>query len=438
MPAGGGHAAMLGKAYSKTRGYTPCGCLATARRRQFVRAHVGGAVEIAPGFEESATKRMRILYLTQGVTGHDRRWVALLAGAGHRVHYLALDDVPAAPLPDGVVWEEWPVRPAGDARTPEGARAVAPALRQVIGRVRPGAVHAGPVQTGGLAAAVAGARPRIVMSWGSDVLVDADRGEPWAAATREALADADGYVFDSRTVLERARAFAPIADDRVALLPWGTDLARFTPGPSPLRERLAGGRADAFVVLCTRSWEPIYGMDTLVAGFANAWRREPRLRLVLPGGGSLAPALDGWIRDAGVEDAVLRPGPVGHDELPDWFRAADLYASCAHSDGSSVSLLEAMATGLPVLVTDTPANREWVAVGENGWLAAVGDAHAVADALLAAAQTSGAKRAAIGARSRRVVEERADWPRVARPLLELYARMAAADAPSLAAGAGEG
>jgi glycosyltransferase involved in cell wall biosynthesis len=380
---------------------------------------------------------MRILYLTQGVTGHDRRWASLLAGAGHQVHYLALDDAPDAPLPDGVRREAWPARPSADARTPEGARALVPALREVIDRVRPDAVHAGPVHTGGYAAALAGARPRIVMSWGSDVLMDADRGESWAAATREALANADGYVFDCRTVLERARAFAPIADDRVALLPWGTDLARFTPGPSPFREQLTGGRADAFVVLCTRSWEPIYGMDTLVAGFARARAEEPRLRLALPGGGSLAAELDGWIRDAGVEDAVLRPGPVDHAALPDWFRAADLYASCAYSDGSSISLLEAMATGLPVLVTDIPSNREWVTVAENGWLAARGDVGLVADALIVTAQMPAEARAAMGARNRSVVEERADWPRVARPVLEMYERMAA-DALPLGAGAGEG
>jgi glycosyltransferase involved in cell wall biosynthesis len=368
---------------------------------------------------------LRILYLTHGVTGHDRRMTALLAGAGHQVHYLALDDVVPAPLPEGVRCEAWPDRPTVDARTPEGARALVPALREVIDRLRPDVVHAGPVQTGGLAAALAGARPRVVMSWGSDVLVDADRGDAWRDATRGALADADGYVFDCETVLERAHDFVPIADERVARFPWGTDLARFSPGPSPIRARLAGGRDDAFVVLCTRSWEPIYGMDTLILGFARARAKEPRLRLVLPGGGSLAPRVEAWIREAGIEDAVLRPGPVGHDELPDWFRAADLYASCAHSDGSSISLLEAMATALPVLVTDIAPNREWVTAGRNGWLAAVGDADAVADALVAAARTGAEERAAIGARNRAVAEARADWPRVARPLLELYARLTA-------------
>jgi glycosyltransferase involved in cell wall biosynthesis len=368
---------------------------------------------------------MRILYLTQGVTGHDRRMTALLAGAGHRVHYLALDDVPAAPLPDGVRWESWPARPSVDARTPEGARTLVPALREVLDRVRPDAVHAGPVQTGGLAAALAGARPRVVMSWGSDVLVDADRDRDWAAATRLALADVDGFACDCRTVLERARTFAPIADQRVALFPWGTDLDRFSPGPSPLRALAAGAREGAFVVLCTRSWEPIYGIDTLLAGFVRARQRELLLLLLL-GTGSLAPRVEEWIRDVGVDDFVIRPGPVAHDRLPDWFRAADLYASCAHSDGTSVSLLEAMASGLPVLATDIPSNREWVEGGRNGWLAAVGDADAVADALLAAARMPAEARAEVGARNRRVVEARADWPRAARPLLELYETISAA------------
>ena len=49
--------------------------------------------------------------------------------------------------------------------------------------------------------------------------------------------------------------------------------------------------------------------------------------------------------------------------MPKWFRAADTYISCAQSDGTSVSLLEAMATGLPLIVTDIPSNREWVVEG---------------------------------------------------------------------------
>lgn len=371
---------------------------------------------------------MRILWLTQGVTGHDRRFVSLLAGAGHDVRYLALDPVDGVPaLPDGVTWETWGPRPDVDARTPDGAEALLPALRRVLDRVRPDVVHAGPVPTGGYLAALADARPRLVMSWGSDVLVDADEGREWRFATHTALDGADRFVCDCETVLFRAREYAAVRDAAVVMLPWGTDPARFRPaaGPSPLRAELLGADAEAaFLVLCTRSWEPIYGIDTLIDGFGRAHAADPRLRLVLAGGGSLAGPVDGWIRAAGVADAVLRPGALGHDALPEWFRAADLYASCAHSDGSSVSLLEAMASGLPVLATNLSSNHEWVVPGENGWLAPVGDGPGVAAALLEAAGMDGDARRAMGRRNRAVAEARADWGVNSRVLLDAYEALA--------------
>ncbi|HEX6037053.1 glycosyltransferase family 4 protein, partial [Longimicrobium sp.] len=377
-------------------------------------------------------ERVRILWLTQGVTGHDRRFVSLLAGAGHDVRYLALDDVGNAPaLPPGVRWETWGARPSVDGRTPAGAAAFLPAFRAVLERVRPDVVHAGPVPTGGFLAALADARPRVVMSWGSDVLVEAGQGPAWADATRRALAGADRFVCDCRAVLDRARGYAPVADGDVVLVPWGTEPARFHPaeGPSAVRAECFGAQADdAFVVLCTRSWEPIYGIDTLLEGFGRAHAADPRLRLVLAGGGSLAGEVDRWIREAGVGGAVVRPGAIGHDRLPDWFRAANLYASCAHSDGTSVSLLEAMATALPVLVTDIPSNREWVAPGENGWLAPRGDAAAVADALVQAARMDGDARRRMGARNRAEVEARADWGVNGRALLAAYEALAPAAA----------
>jgi glycosyltransferase involved in cell wall biosynthesis len=375
---------------------------------------------------------VRILWLTQGVTGHDRRFTALLAGAGHDVRYLALDRSDEAPaLPDGVTWETWDRRPAVDARTPEGVERLLEAFRRVVDRVRPDVVHAGPVPTGGFLAALADVRPRVVMSWGSDVLVEAEQGPAWTYATHTALDGADRFVCDCESVLFRAREYAAIRADRVVLLPWGTDPARFRPAdvPSALRRELLGADADgAFLVLCTRSWEPVYGIDTLIAGFGRAFAADARLRLVLAGGGSLAADVERWIREAGIADAVHRPGAIGHDRLPEWFRAADLYASCAHSDGTSVSLLEAMASALPVLVTDISSNREWVAPGENGWLAPSGDAGAVAAALVEAAALDGAARRAMGVRNRRVVEARADWGVNGARLLEAYDALAAGGA----------
>jgi glycosyltransferase involved in cell wall biosynthesis len=107
--------------------------------------------------------------------------------------------------------------------------------------------------------------------------------------------------------------------------------------------------------------------------------------------------------------------------MPEWFRSASAYLNCAKSDGTSVSLLQAMAIGLPVLVSDIPANREWVTEGENGWLAA--NAKDFADKIIALSQLSSVRRVAISRTNRRIVAARADWNKNFPRLLHLYERL---------------
>src|SRR3989304_3810089 len=92
----------------------------------------------------------------------------------------------------------------------------------------------------------------------------------------------------------------------------------------------------------------------------GAVRREPGLRLLLIGDGSLRPKVLRRIEDAEVHSKVHLPGVVDQDWLPAFYRSADLYVSPSHVDGTSVSLLESMACGLSVAVSDIPGNREWV------------------------------------------------------------------------------
>jgi len=88
--------------------------------------------------------------------------------------------------------------------------------------------------------------------------------------------------------------------------------------------------------------------------------------------------------------------------------AADIYVTPSHVDGSSVSLMEAMACGLPTIASDIPANAEWIAEGQTGWLFPDGDHHALAELLL---QTPSFNLSPVGKRARKVAEKRADWRR---------------------------
>ncbi len=364
---------------------------------------------------------MRILYFSDNCSDHNRRFLEKLASLGNDVFFLDATQTEVAEswLPRGVKNLRSKQRVPRDEDPSEFAGFLG-GFQSLLRDVQPDIVHAGPVQTCGYVAGLSGFHPSVVMSWGSDILVDADRNAEWKRATEVALREADGFFCDCDTVRKSARRHAAIPDSRIVQFPWGLKPGSFSPhGPAESRESLGFSR-DAFVFISTRSWEPIYDIEVLLQAFNWAYRENDRLRLLLLGNGSLAGRVRRFITENKLENVVVSTGVIAGTQTPRWFRAANAYVNCARSDGTSVSLLEAMATGLPVVVTDIPSNREWITEAENGWLAATGSPEKFAEKLLRTASLSPDDLASISKRNQRLVVERADWDKNFPSLLRLY------------------
>jgi glycosyltransferase involved in cell wall biosynthesis len=203
--------------------------------------------------------------------------------------------------------------------------------------------------------------------------------------------------------------------DRTVVFPWGVNLQDF----SPATLSAPRNTPQQFTLFCNRSWEPIYGVDVLAKAFVKIAQQNPDVDLLLIGGGSQAQNLRGIFQRGGALDRVTMPGQVTQKDLPRWYHMADLYISPSHVDGSSVSLMEALACGLPCLVSDIPANKEWVFEGENGWLFPDGNADALAAKILDAIRQR-EKLPEMGAAARRSAETRADWQKNFGQLLVAY------------------
>jgi glycosyltransferase involved in cell wall biosynthesis len=160
--------------------------------------------------------------------------------------------------------------------------------------------------------------------------------------------------------------------------------------------------------LSTRAFEPIYGVDVIARAFVMCAKKIPGIRLTLLGTGTQEAVIRQILLVGGVYDRVEFKGKVGYDDLPHYYQNASLYISASHSDGSSISLLEAFACGTPAIVSDIPGNREWVTPGENGWLFRDGDAIALADAIMQAVNLPQALPG-MGQKARLLAEARADW-----------------------------
>ncbi|MCI0520593.1 MAG: glycosyltransferase [Chloroflexi bacterium] len=355
----------------------------------------------------------RILYFSRDYTPHDHRYLSALAETHHRVAYLRLErrgngheDRPLPPEIEIIPWTGG--RAAVSWR--DGPRLLA-ALRGVIRRFQPDLIHAGPLQRSAFLAALSGFRPLVSMSWGYDLIHDARRNALWRWATRFTLRRSAAMIGDCETIRRLAVAYGMSAG-RIVAYPWGVDLAYFAPA--------AGERGEGpFTLLSTRAWEPIYGVEVIARAFVLAARQRPDLRLVMLGGGSQAALLRSIFQQGGVEQRVYFPGLARYADLPRFYRSADLYLSASHSDGASISLLEALACGLPALTSDIPGNREWVQPGVQGWLFPDGDEHALARGILHAEEQRQAL-SEIGRAARTLAEQRADWRRNFEQLMGAY------------------
>ncbi len=369
---------------------------------------------------------MKILYFSDNTSGHNRRFLEKLSQAGLEVWFLdpTTHRAPEGWLPEEVRWVRTK-RALPRNSDPTTFADFQPEFQRLLEDIGPDLIHAGPIQSCGYLTARSRFHPWLLTSWGSDILFSTDRSPEWEQATRMALSSADGFFCDCDTVRAKATQLADIPDSRIVQFPWGIKKGLFAPvGPLPSEEEWER-EPGTHLFISTRSWEPLYGVNTLLEAYRQAYRLDSSLRLLLLGNGSEAGKMREFIELHGLSRVVRTLNPRLGEEMPKWFRAADTYISCAQSDGTSVSLLEAMATGLPLIVTDIPSNREWVVEGSNGWLAPANSAGEFADRMLRASRLSREQRRLFSERNQRLVDERADWDRNFPRLLEMYERITA-------------
>jgi glycosyltransferase involved in cell wall biosynthesis len=206
-------------------------------------------------------------------------------------------------------------------------------------------------------------------------------------------------------------------------MPNGVDTELFAPGAdkTEVRDRL-GISHDAIVAAFVATLDRAHHFKRLdVAIEALAHGGDDEVHLVVAGGGELLDGFRAEAAAAGVADRVHFLGAVPHPELPDLLRAADLFLLTTEPPESfGIVLIEAMATGLPVIATDYPGVRA-VVDDETGTLVPRGDPAAVAAALAELVAAGPESRAAIGAAGRAKAEREWSWPSLVDRMDAAYA-----------------
>jgi glycosyltransferase involved in cell wall biosynthesis len=221
-------------------------------------------------------------------------------------------------------------------------------------------------------------------------------------------------MYRTRKIIERATAITSDADvmtrrlielgarpDRVTTFPMGVDRGVFLPISS-------GDPGGPLWIISNRKLESLYNVETILAAFPTVIRNEPEAVLTIAGDGELSSTLHAIAARLVPGDSIRFVGQVAHRELPDLLRRHGIYVSMALSDTTSVSLLEAMACGLFPVVSDIPANREWIEDNKNGALVSPRDTDRLGKAIVEVWRDPELRRSA-AIRNARIIEERADW-----------------------------
>jgi glycosyltransferase involved in cell wall biosynthesis len=360
---------------------------------------------------------MRIIFFSLGYCTHDHRFLKTISENGHEVFFVQLEGntrtVESRSIPENVHQVIWKGgrEPFAWSKLP----ALVMDFRRVVKEIKPDLIHAGPIQTCAFIAVLSGFRPILTMSWGFDLMDDVHKSKWWEWVTWFVLRRSTFFTSDANVTRDMAVQYG-MNPQKTVVFPWGVDLEHFKP-------KTEHAPRNTFTLFCNRSWESRYGVDVLARAFVKVAQQRDDVDLLMLGGGSQAAYLRQIFQSGGVLDRVTFGGQVSQTDLPRWYHMADLYISPSHVDGSSVSLMEALGCGLPCLVSDIPANKEWVFEDDNGWLFRDGDVNHLAEKILSAMNQPREKLSAVGESARRVAESRADWKKNSEVLMNIYKNM---------------
>jgi glycosyltransferase involved in cell wall biosynthesis len=290
-----------------------------------------------------------------------------------------------------------------------------PRIRRMLREQRPDVVFATYLSSNGITAALCWSGPLLVSARGGDVLEQAGYrpAPPWLLGPllRFVCRRADRVHAVSEELVQALTGYG-IPADRITRFPMGIDPGRF----APRADGTGGNRPPR--IICTRRQDHVYDNPSVVRALGLLRDRGHGFTATFLGGGPLLHELQELIRDLHLDPLVECRGETPHADLPRLLGEADIYVSASTSDGTSSSLLEALACGLFPVVSRIRANEPWVVDGENGLLFEPRDADGLARALARALGDAEWRRRATET-NRRTVERQADLRANLRRTMEL-------------------
>lgn len=329
---------------------------------------------------------MKICYLGNSTSIHNRRWSCLLAKRGHEVHFITLN--PTVNIPKVKVHSLF----SPLSRYLEAAFILKKnEIRSLVEKLNPDILHGHYLADYGFYASALNFHPLVVSTWGSDVLVHPKKSLIYKWRVKTICRKADAVTAETQMVAFELHENFKVPMEKIKVFPWGIDLGIFCKGYAKkieqVRSKLKLNKSTR-IVFSPRSVKPIYGINTIVDSIPCVLKKFPDTVFVFIGG--YADTLYERTIKEKIETLKIKKNVMfldsyfSDDDMAIWYNLADVFVSASQSDTISLSVLEGMACGSVPVVSDIKGNKELIMNGKNGFVFALGNKDTLAENIIKA------------------------------------------------------
>jgi len=353
---------------------------------------------------------MKICFLAAANSIHSKKWIEYFANKGFETHWISLVS-PTEEIARNIKFYEFKGNFLNDSMR----------IKKLIKSISPDILHAHYAGKNGFCAVLSNFHPFVLTVWGDDVLF-LPHHIIKGYFVRMSLKKADLITCDAEH-MRNALIKLGIPLSKIKIIYFGIDTKKFSP---QIKDEKLMKELQVFgykIVISLRNFYPIYNIDILIRAIPLVLKEVPKTKFIIIGSGPEEKMLKKLVESLKISWAVRFIGRVNNDDIPKYLSISDIYVSTALSDaGIAASTAEAMACGVPVIITRSGENEKWIDDNINGFLIPPKNHYILAEKIIYLLRNEEI-RLKFASLSREIIEERNNYYKEMAKMEDIYNKL---------------
>ena len=338
---------------------------------------------------------------------HVLRWIKYFVDKGHEVSLITLSDVTKLPF-EGVKIINLESYNFLNPKNIIRVLILIKKLKKIVNKLNPDLVHAHQISSLAYLLPFVNFHPYVLSAWGTDILLRPNMKMIYSLLASHTIKKANLLHCDG---VKTWKAFESLgaSSDKIVKIYFGVDAYNFNPQKRSIEFRNKIGVNHSPIVISTRLLSRIYNIETLIRAIPIVIKEVPNTRFIIGSSGPEKEELEKLSLILNVTKNTIFTGRISDEEFPYYIASSDIYVSTSLSDaGLASSTGEAMASGLPVIVTEDPDNKDWIQDGVNGFVIPVKNPKILAKRIITLIKNK-SLRTERGRQNRKIITGRNDY-----------------------------